>query len=93
LDERTDAIGQTMPIQWGMLHALMNRYNLGWGQAARKELRMDLLIITQLLLGVIGVFLGVRLIAGKERDREDIQKEADTDQRLSDFYTARISKV
>jgi hypothetical protein len=54
---------------------------------------MDLLIITQLLLGVIGVFLGVRLIAGKERDREDIQKEADTDQRLSDFYTARISKV
>jgi hypothetical protein len=32
-------------------------------------------------------------MARKERDHEDIQKEADTDQRLSDFYNARISKV
>ena len=61
--------------------------------AARKDLRMDHLIIINLLLGFIGLFLGVRLMAGKERDREDIQKEADTDQRLSDFYTALVSKV
>lgn len=54
---------------------------------------MDLLNMTHLLLGIVGVFLGVRLMAGKQRDHEDIQKEADTNQRLSDFYTARISKV
>ena len=54
---------------------------------------MNFLIITKVLLGVTGVFVGVLLMAGKERDPEDIQQEADTDQRLSDFYTARISKV
>ena len=54
---------------------------------------MDLLIISRLLLAIIGVFVGVRLMAGKGRHHKDIQKEADTDQQLSDFHTARIAKV
>jgi hypothetical protein len=53
-----------MPIHRGMLHALMANVTLAEAQAARKELRMDLLIITHLLLGVIGVFLGLRLMGG-----------------------------
>lgn len=52
---------------------------------------MSLLIITHILLGIIGVLVGV-LIAGKKRAPGDIQ-EADSDERLADFYTARTSKV
>jgi hypothetical protein len=33
---------------------------------------MDLLIVTRLLLGIIGVYIGVRLMAGKEKDDENI---------------------
>jgi hypothetical protein len=54
---------------------------------------MDLLNVINFLLGITGVFLGVRLMAGKGRDREDIQKEAVTDRRLSDFYTEPMSKA
>jgi hypothetical protein len=57
-------------------------------KAARKEIPMSLLIITHILLGIIGVFVGV-LIAGKRRDHGDIH-EADSDERLADFYTVRI---
>jgi hypothetical protein len=60
--------------------------------AARKE-RMILLVITHLLLGIIGVLVGVLLMAGKKTVNRDIQEGADSDARLSDFYTARISKV
>ena len=37
---------------------------------------MDLPNITNVLLGIIGTFLGLRLMADKEGDRESIQKDA-----------------
>ena len=54
---------------------------------------MILLVITHLLLGIFGVLVGVLLMAGKKTVNKDIQEGADSDARLSDFYTARISKV
>jgi hypothetical protein len=42
---------------------------------------MDLLIITHLLIGVIGVFVGVRLMTGKGRDHENTQEEENIHER------------
>jgi hypothetical protein len=80
-------LGQTMPIQPGILHALMNHLVT----ATRKDLRMDLLILTHLLIGVLGVFVGVRLMTAKWREHENIQKEENSDERLADFHTVRVS--
>jgi len=52
---------------------------------------MDLLIITHLLIGVIGVFVGVRLMTGKGRDHENTQEEENIHERLADFHTVRGS--
>ena len=54
---------------------------------------MDLLIIIHLRSVLSASSPRPAAHGSQERDHEDIQKEADTDQRLSDFYTARISKT
>ena len=41
---------------------------------------MNFLIITHVLLGVVGLIVGALLIAGKEKDHDDLQQEADTNQ-------------
>lgn len=51
---------------------------------------MKLLVLTHLLLGIVGVFVGVLLMTGKERERENIQEEENIDERLADFHTERI---
>ena len=52
---------------------------------------MDLLIITHLLIGVLGVFVGVRLMTAKGREHQNIQEEENSDERLADFHTVRVS--
>ena len=52
---------------------------------------MDLLIITHLLLGVIGLFIGVRLMTDKGREHENVQEEENIHERLADFHTVHVS--
>jgi hypothetical protein len=51
---------------------------------------MDL-IITHLLIGVLGVYVGVRLMIAKGREHQNIQGEENSDERLADFHTVRVS--
>jgi hypothetical protein len=46
---------------------------------------MKLLVLTHLLLGSVGVFVGALLMTGKEREHEE-----NIDERLADFHTERI---
>ena len=52
---------------------------------------MDLLIITHLLIGAIDVLVGVLLIACRKREHENVQEEENSDERLADFHTVRVS--
>jgi hypothetical protein len=56
-----------------------------------KRHHLILLIITHVMMGVIGVLTGVLLTIAKVRDHDDNQQQADSDEKLADFHTVRVS--
>jgi hypothetical protein len=52
---------------------------------------MSLLIVSHVLLGVIGVFIGVILMVGKPGYDKGTRQEAENDEKLADFHTLHVS--
>lgn len=52
---------------------------------------MNLLIVSHVLLGVIGVFIGILLMVDKAGRHKDTRKEAESDEKLADFHTVHVS--